>query len=257
MTFAIITSCAPKNRMLVLFYSQEGATKEVAGQISNQTGADIVSFDVEDPYTGSFDETVARCLEEKSAGKVPDLKPLDIDLDDYEIIFLGYPIWFGTYAPPVMALLNEIDFSGKKIVPFCTFGSGGLQASVADLKKAVKGAEILDGYGIRAARIASAPAEIERFLIESGFKKGEVEALPDYSEQKPVTEEEADIFNEACAGYQFPLGTPVSAGCRLTSTSKDYLFIAESESSDGSMAQSRIFVTVPESGKAEFTQVIR
>ncbi len=257
MAFAIMTSCTPKNRILVLYYSQEGSTKAVAELISSQTGADIVSFDVDEPYTGSFDETVARCLEEKAAGKIPNLKPLDIDLDDYDTIFLGYPIWFGTYAPPVTALLNGIDFSGKKIVPFCTFGSGGLQASVADLKKAVKGAEILDGYGVRAARIAAAPAEVGRFLIESGFKEGEVEALPDYSEQKPVTEKEVAIFNEACAGYQFPLGTPVSAGCRRTSTSMDYLFVAESESPDGSMTQSKIFVTVPKSGKAEFTQVIR
>ena len=253
----IMTSCTRSSKILVLYYSQEGSTKTVAEEISRLTKADIEAFDVTDPYTGTFDETVARCLKERSEGFLPELEPLKADIKDYDVIFLGYPIWFGTYAPPVAALLKSINLSGKKIIPFCTFGSGGLQSSTADLRKAVKDAEIIDGYGVRAARISSAPAEVERFLIENGFIEGVIEKLEDYSEQQAVTEEEAAIFNEACSGYQFPLGSPVSAGKRTTSTSTDYVFVAESTNPDGSTSQSRIYVTLDDSGKAEFTQVVR
>lgn len=257
MALSVIASCTKESKVLVLYYSQEGSTKVVAEEISNQIGADLEAFDVEEPYTGNFNETIARCLEEQSAGKVPALAALDINLDDYDTVFLGYPIWFGTYAPPVAALLKEKDFSGKKIVPFCTFGSGGLNTSVADLKNALKDSEILDGYGVRAARLAAVPQEVERFLIEGGFKEGVLEELAEYSEQAPVTEEEIAIFEEACSDYQFPLGTPVTAGSRTASYGTDYHFMVESTAPDGSVSKSQIYVTVSDSGKAEFTQVVR
>ena len=54
-------------------------------------------------------------------------------LKAYDVIYLGYPIWGGTYAAPVVTLVKKYDFAGKTIVPFCTFGSGGLESSSADL----------------------------------------------------------------------------------------------------------------------------
>lgn len=252
-----MTACNQSEKVLVLYYSQTGTTKAVAEEISRLTGADIEAFDVEEPYSGTFDETVARCLQEQQSGYVPALTPVKADIKKYSTIFLGYPIWFGTYAPPVAALIEGIDFNGKKIVPFCTFGSGGLHESVSDLRKNIKSAEILDGYGVRTARLAASPAEVERFLIGNGFMKGEIEALEDYSEQKPVTEEEAALFDAACSGYQYPLGTPVTTGSRKASWGTDYLFIAETANADGTAAQSKVYVTVDPSGKAEFTLVTR
>lgn len=246
----------PISKPLVLYYSQTGTTKAVAEEIRNQTGADIVAFDVTEPYGGSYDETIKRCLAEREAGVIPVLEALDCNLSEYDLIYLGYPIWFGTYAPPVKALLASEQFAGKVIVPFCSFGSGGLQASASDLKKALPDADIRAGYGVRTVRIGKAPAEIERFLIENGWKVGEIEPLPAYSEQAPVTEAEAAIFDEACSGYQFPLGTPVTCGSRETPDGLDYLFKAESKGPDGKVSSSMIHVIVRD-GKAEFTQVAR
>ena len=256
MTLAILSSCSNEKKVLVLYYSQTGATKTVAEVFGTKLNADVVSIDVEEAYDGTFDETVARCLKEQQDGIVPTLKPIDVNVKDYDVIFLGYPVWFGTYAPPVGALLNEEKFEGKTIVPFCTFGSGGLDTSSNDLKKALPGAVVMEGYGVRNARISSAPAEVERFLIANGYIEGETEAVPDYSEQQPVTEEQAAIFEEACSGYQFPLGTPVSCGLRETPWGTEYLFTAQNASADGQVSQSSIYVTVAD-GKAEFTQVVR
>ena len=243
-------------KALVLYYSQAGTTKAVAEEIQAQTGADIMSFDVTEPYDGSYEETIQRCLAEREAGVTPELKPLDCDLSGYDLIFLGYPIWFGTYAPPVKALLASEKFAGKVIVPFCSFGSGGLLTSTADLKAALPDADIRDGYGVRTARVSHAAEELDRFLIENGWKEGEVEPLPDYSAQTPVTEGEAAIFDQACSGYQFPLGTPVTAASRKAPYGTDYLFTAESTDQDGNTSTSRIYVTLRD-GKAEFTQVAR
>ncbi len=172
---------------------------------------------------------------------------------------MGYPIWFGTYAPPIAALVKEIDFAGKKIVPFCTFGSGGLGASVKDLKAALPQSGILAGYGVRNARLSKAPAEVERFLIENGYIVGEVEKLPEYSEQQPVTKEETDIFNAACGDYQYPIGTPVTTGKRTTSAGTDYRYTVNSKDANGNDVEAVVFVTVSNEpdAKPEFTEVVR
>ncbi len=257
---AALTACTSgRTNMLVLYYSQEGATRKVAEEIAARTGADIEAFDVETPYSGTFDETVERCLKERSEGVTPALNPLSSDISGYDVIFLGYPIWFGTYAPPVAALLGELNLDGKTIVPFCTFGSGGLQSSVSDLRKALPNADIREGYGIRVARISKVGEEVERFLVLGGFKEGKAEAYPDYSAQAPVTEEQAAIFEAACSGYPMPLGKPVTAGMRETPAGTDYLFEAEGNGPDGSVSRSKIYVTVPreEGGVPEFTMVVR
>ena len=251
------TSQQPK--MLVLYYSQEGTTQKVAEEIAAQTGADIERIDVTEPYSGNFEETIQRCLKEREEGILPQANPVKADLSKYDVIFLGYPIWFGTYPSPIAALLSDSKLDNKTVVPFCTFGSGGLQSSIADLKQVLPNANIREGFGIRAARIGNLKPELERFLILGGYKEGKVEQYPDYSEQVPVTEEQAAIFDAACSGYQFPLGTPVSVGSRETSTSMDYLFTAEGSSPDGNVSRSKVYVTVPkdEGSKPEFTIVVR
>lgn len=256
----VLSACTSQQpKMLVLYYSQEGTTQKVAEEIAAQTGADIERIDATEPYSGTFDETIQRCLKEREAGISPTVNPIKADLSKYDVIFLGYPIWFGTYAPPMAALLKDVNLDSKTVVPFCTFGSGGLQSSIADLKKAQPKADIREGFGIRTARISNLKPELERFLILSGYKKGEVEQYPDYSAQAPVTEEQAAIFDAACSGYQFPLGTPVSVGSRETSSSKDYCFTAKGTDREGNITQSTVYVTVPKAdgSKPEFTMVVR
>ncbi len=259
LTMAGCSQNKENNKSLVIYYSQTGATKQVACEIARLLGADTLSIDVTQPYNGTYDETIARCQEERAAGIVPELRNQDMDIEEYDTIFIGYPIWFGTYAPPIAALLDKVDFSGKKIVPFCTFGSGGLNAGIKDLKAALPGIEVCNGYGVRNARIAKAPAELERFLIENGYMAGELPELADYSEQMAVTQEETDIFNLACGDYQFPLGTPVTVGKRTTETSVDYRYTVVSTGQDGSVTESIIFVTVENApdAKPEFTEVVR
>lgn len=246
-------------KCLVIYYSQTGATQKVAETLSNLLDADTLRIDAKAPYDGTYEETIERCQKEMSAGELPELAEFDIEIDGYDIIFLGYPIWFGTYASPVATLVKDVDFTGKKIVPFCTFGSGGLGASIAGLKKAQPQAEILPGYGVRNARIAKAPAEVERFLKENGYIEGEVEKLPEYSDQVTVTDAETEIFNAACGDYKYPLGTPVTVGRRTTSEGTDYRFTAQSKDSAGNDIEAIIYVTVenaPDS-KPEFTEVVR
>lgn len=254
----VFTACGSKDagpKQLVLYYSQTGATESVAQELQKRLGADIEAIELENPYTGTYAETIDRVGKERESGNLPKLNPLKADLSKYDVIFLGYPIWFGTYALPIASLVKEYDFEGKKIVTFCTFGSGGLEPAIQDLKKALPKAEIADnGFGIRNARIAATAKELNRFLIENNYVEGSVEAIPGYSEMQPVTEEEKQIFDTACGDYQFPLGTPVLVGKRGTPDGVDYIYSVENRG-----GTSTIYVTVghEEGAKPEFTRVVR
>ncbi|MBQ3976670.1 MAG: hypothetical protein II686_04535, partial [Bacteroidales bacterium] len=150
-----LASCAGKGaapKAIVVYYSQLNSTKAVAEQIATKMDIPIVSIEPVVPYDDDFNATIQRGQKEM-AGELPEIKPLNVKLEDYDVIFLGYPIWFGTYATPMMTFLNNANLAGKKIVPFCSFGSGGLNTSVNDLKKALPDSEILPGYGVRAARL--------------------------------------------------------------------------------------------------------
>ena len=242
-----------KPKALVIYYSQSNTTRTVAQEIQKQLNCDIAEIECVEPYTGDFGQTIQRWQKEQQEGTLPEVKPLAKNISDYDVIFLGYPIWGGSYAPPVASLLKTTDFGGKKLVPFCTFGSGGLNTSVAALQQNAQNAQIQDGYGIRQARIANAPAEIEQFLIKGGFKEGELEQLPDFSAQAECTDAEKEIFTEATSGYQFPLGTPASVGSRPVKGGTEYLFNVEGQGG----AKSQIYVLAKENEKPEFTQVVR
>ena len=255
MSACMTTGYAQKT--LVLYYSENGTTKAVAEELQKQLGADIEAIEAVEPYSGDFQATIQRGTKERESGQWPAIKPFQKKIADYDVIFLGYPIWFGTYANPMVTVVKEQDFAGKTIIPFCTFGSGGLNTSTADLIKALPKANIQKGYGVRTARVTKAAKELNRFLIENGYKKGSIDKLADYSEQKPVTETEKALFDEACSSYQFPLGTPETVGKRETPDGTDYKFAVKSRGMDGKEATSTIYVTVEKGSKAEFTEVVR
>ena len=124
-------SCCNKNdtpKTLVLYYSLTSNTKAVAEEIANRLGADIEEIVCVNPYDTNFQACIQRCMQEREQGLIPDIQPVKADLSQYDVIFLGYPVWFGTCAPPIDKYLLTEDLSGKKIVPFCTFGSGGLNS---------------------------------------------------------------------------------------------------------------------------------
>ena len=263
-------SCGPKKespkeeapKMLVLYYSQTGNTKAVAEEIANKLGADIEEITMADPYDPDFQATIDRCLKEREQEILPTINPVKADLANYDVIFLGYPVWFGTYAPPVITFLNDADFSGKKIVPFCTFGSGGLESSVKDLVAAEPNAEVLPGYGVRAARLDAMPKEVDNFLKASGFLEGEYTQLADFPEQHEVSADESAIFDAAVDGYPMIHAKAKTVAVRAIPDGTEYLFTAvdlprEDNPKMPPAGEMQVYVTVANGAAPVFTKVIR
>lgn len=255
---AALSACtANQPKVLVLYYSQTGATKTVAEKLADVLGADIECFDVEDAYDGDFQQTIARCMEERENNTLSPLKPLKSDISGYDVIFLGYPVWFGVAARPVLSLAAAEAFAGKKVVTFCTFGSGGLESSTANLRELLPEADVVEGYGVRNARIAKSGAEIEKFLVNAGFIEGEAETLPEFSASRDLTEEDSAIFEAACGSYEMPLGEPVSVAERPVPGGKEYDFTAAGQDMAGQQTKSTIYVLAIDGEAPEFTRVIR
>ncbi|MBP5563955.1 MAG: NAD(P)H-dependent oxidoreductase [Bacteroidales bacterium] len=248
--------------MLVLYYSQTGNTKAVAEEIANKLGADIEEITMEDPYDPDFQATIDRCLKEREQDILPTIHPVKADLANYDVIFLGYPVWFGTYAPPVITFLNGADLSGKKIVPFCTFGSGGLESSVKDLVAAEPNAEVLPGYGVRAARLDAMPKEVDNFLKSNGFLEGEYTQLAEFPEQHEVSADEAAIFDAAVDGYPMIHAKAKTVATRTLPDGTEYLFTAvdlprEDNPKMPPAGEMQVYVTVANGAAPIFTKVIR
>lgn len=246
-------------RTLVLYYSQTGTTKRVADEIHSLINSDIAEITPSQPYDGDYQQTIERWKHEADNDILPDIQPMDINIERYDTIFLGFPIWGGTYANPVKTLIRDNDFEGKTIITFATFGSGGISSATQDLKEALPKADVIKGYGVRNVRIEDAPKEIKRFLTEKGFIEGKVLPHPNYSPQKPVSPNEEDIFNAACGDYTYPLGRPVSFGKRTTPEGTDYKFTVDMKSPDGTKTEGYVYVTVlnDENVRPYFTSVER
>ena len=251
---------APK--VLVLYYSQTSNTKTVAEEIANRLKADIEEIVPVEAYDGDFQATIDRCMKEREEDILPDVRTLSADLDEYDVIFIGYPVWFGTFAPPVAAFLDKADLTGKKIVPFCTFGSGGLESSVKELAEKQPNAEILPGYGVRAARMAAVPKEVDQFLKAGGFIEGDYFKPEPFPEQHPVSADEAAIFDAAVNGYPMLNAKATAVASRTIPEGTEYLFTAKDQPRESKPdmpppGDLKVYVTVEKGDTPVFTKVVR
>lgn len=273
-TTLTVVACGPKKttenvepqketpKMLVLYYSQTSNTKMVAEEMAKRLDADMEEIVALQPYDGDFKATIERCLQENEQGILPDIQALKTDLTNYDVIFIGYPVWFGTYAPPVITFLKNTDLSGKKLVPFCTFGSGGLESSAKDLAEAQPKAEILNGYGVRAARLEAMPEEVDQFLKTNGFLEGEYTKLEEFPEQHPVSEEEAAIFDAAVGDYPMIHAQAKTVASRNIPNGTEYVFTAvdlprEEKADMPPAGEITVYVNVVGQEAPVFTRVVR
>ncbi|NSE86276.1 flavodoxin [Dorea formicigenerans] len=140
---------AQEHKILVAYFSSTGTTKGVAEHIANGLNADIYEIVPEEAYTDAdldYNDNNSRTTIEMND---PDARPAISgsveNMEQYDIIFVGYPIWWGEAPRIVSTFMESYDFSGKTIVPFCTSGGSGIGSSASNLECLTSGATWLDG----------------------------------------------------------------------------------------------------------------
>lgn len=141
---------AESKNILIAYFSKTGTTETVAKQIQTETGGDLFKIEVINPYPDEYRATTEQAKKELEENFYPALKEKVQNLEKYDIVFLGYPIWWGTMPMPIFTFLSENDLSNKKIIPFATHQGSGLGRSVEDLMKAVPSGKIgKNGIAVR------------------------------------------------------------------------------------------------------------
>ena len=144
---------------LIAYFSYTGNTEEVAQQIADQTGGTLVEIERATPYDDASEEG-----EEEIENNVHPEITVDLDsVDEYDTIFVGYPIWFDEAPMVIDTFLESFDFSGKTIVPFCTSASDSIDNSLHIFSELAPDAVIADGL------TANDEADIEPWLNELGY----------------------------------------------------------------------------------------
>ena len=244
------------SKSLVVFYSQNGATKTVAGIFQKERNADVFEITLVQPYPTTYDSTVAAVRVQRESKQWPALANPKADLAKYDTVFLGYPIMFGTFAPPIYSFLDSNDLSGKVVVPFCTYGSGGRKASAGELKTLAPNANVTLAYGISNKRVtaengaAAAAEEIKTFFANLAEGKTEEMLMGGYSEQRPLTAEDSAVFAAATKDYAYLGLKPLSVSTQVVAGT-NFLFTCEMKAFGGPATQTNVKIFRPLPGRGE------
>ncbi len=153
-----------KTAILLVYFSRSDSTRILAEQIHKRIGGDIFEIEPEEAYPTEYDKAVRRARQELDSGFRPALKTSINDVRQYNMIFIGYPIWWGTMPMPVFTFLSEYNFSGKFVVPFCTHGGSNMGRSVEDIKRLCPHSTILEGLAVQDVEAKKASSAISEWL---------------------------------------------------------------------------------------------
>lgn len=178
-----VTAASAKEHVLVVYFSrtgenyhvgviEKGNTEIVAEIINKRIQGTIFQLQTKVPYPTGYQECTDVARQEQAVNARPALSK-DIGIDEYDVIFLGYPIWWNDLPMAVYTFLENHDFSGKTIVPFSTHEGSGLSGTVRSISEAAPGAKIMEGLAIRGRTAQSSYQEtlrtVDVWLDDLGF----------------------------------------------------------------------------------------
>ena len=172
-------------KSLVAYFSREGKnivsgtitdlpvgnTEMVARMIQKATDSDSFRIEAVNPYPKDYDQTTDVAQKEQRANARPELIAHVENMDAYDVIFLGYPNWWGTMPMPVFTFLEQYDFAGKTIIPFCTHEGSGMGHSEKDIVRICPQARLLKGLPVHGTYAGSAQGDVENWLRKIGMAK--------------------------------------------------------------------------------------
>lgn len=154
---------ANEENVLIAYFSKTGNTEEIANEIQSLTGGYLFKIETVAPYPEDYTETTEVAQQELNDSARPEISRTVENMEQYEVIYLGYPIWWGNAPMAVYTFLESYDLSGKTIVPFCTSGGTQIEESIPMLEEACAKAKLLEGF------TANDPDDVKPWLEELGL----------------------------------------------------------------------------------------
>lgn len=139
----------PKNEnVAIVYFSATGNTEQVAQYIQEETNGTLIEIVPQEEYTDNdlnYGNEDSRTSREQNSNDARPTIANDIDVSSYDVIYLGYPIWWGDVPKIILTFLDEVDLSGKTVIPFCTSGGSGIESSMETLKNYNSSIHWIDG----------------------------------------------------------------------------------------------------------------
>ena len=158
------------DKILVIYFSETGNTQKLAKLISDKVGGDFIRIETEKVYPTDYNELVDDAKKEKENDDRPKLKTLNINLDDYDTIFIGYPIWWYQMPMAMYTLFDNYDFADKTIIPLNTHEGSGSSGTYEDIQKLEPKAKVLEGLPIRGGDMVSdQSSKVDSWLNKLGI----------------------------------------------------------------------------------------
>ena len=148
-------------------YITKGNTEIIAEYIQELTGADLFKVERKVDYAKDYRTCIQEAQVELRLGELPELKRYLDNIDGYDVIFIGGPIYWGTLPQPMFTQLSRLDFKDKIIMPFSTHEGSGLASIVKDIKKYAPNAEIRKGLAIVGSNVNNAKPQVDRWIKEN------------------------------------------------------------------------------------------
>ena len=145
-------------------YIQVGNTEKVANMIAAATGAELFKIEQAHPYAADYNTCIGQAKKDLQAKARPELAQTLDSLDGYDEIYLGYPNYWGDLPMAVYTFLEQFDWSGKTIHPFCTHEGSGLSGTERKIQQTCKGAVVSKGLAIHGSSVDSAKTTVEKWL---------------------------------------------------------------------------------------------
>ena len=146
-----------------------GNTEKVVHFIQEQVGGDMFSIIVDEPYSSDYDECLDRASDELAQQTRPTIVDTVENMDEYDVIFLGYPNWWSSCPMTIFSFIESYDLSNKTIIPFCAHGTGGLGRSIEDLQDALPHSTLLDAFGVYRPDTDSCQVDVNQWLSDIGM----------------------------------------------------------------------------------------
>ncbi|PSR52653.1 flavodoxin [Adhaeribacter arboris] len=137
------------DKVLIVYLSRTNNTKAIAEMIQKQVGGKLVALELEKPYPKDYRQIVDQVANENATGFLPPLKTKITTIQNYEVVFIGFPTWGMQLPPPLKSFLKEYNLSGKTIVPFNTNAGYGIGSTFETVKSLAPNSKILEGFSIK------------------------------------------------------------------------------------------------------------
>lgn len=134
--------------VLIAYFSWGGNTRSIAEELQRQTGADLFEIRMVNPYSTDYSTVLDQAQQAQNNQDRPKLSTHVENMEQYSTILLGYPNWWASIPMPVASFLEEYDFAGKTILPFCSHGGGRFGQSLTAIAKLAPNAELGEGLAI-------------------------------------------------------------------------------------------------------------